>query len=483
MKKFREKFAKHKVRNIILLAILVIVVVVIVSSIISGKKGIPVTTVSPSKSDIEELVSVSGKVVSGTTETYYAKFACKVDDIVPLGTAVNSGDSVVIFDPDELATVKQKAELQTTVDDKSYAESQYQNAVAHMDLDIGNIGLSECKQLIQLYEQQIKDLDRTIESKQKDIDTTLAARTKQIAEGDIDVDEEEAVNQLNFDKATAEYDNNLTDMKHELEDKEDVLSKLKEREAKLETSESGSGLEAKKASYEIKAIDNQDILDSVMAATDGVKAPFNGVISAVNVLSGAETKPGEPVYTLASLDDVYADVNMSKMDIGRVSVGQKAEVTIADKVYEGTVESISNFAGTGENGNVIIAARVKIDNPDNYIVIGLDTKVKIHGQSKKDALTVPSAAVNADIDGDFVYVVENGIVVRKDVTLGISTVSAIEVIDGLSENDVVITQISNSIVEGIKVYAVPDMEAGVPVTSASDEVQETTAESASLENE
>jgi len=68
---------------------------------------------------------------------------------------------------------------------------------------------------------------------------------------------------------------------------------------------------------------------------------------------------------------------------------------------------------------------------------------------------VPVEAVNTDTTGNFVYVVENGIVVRKDVTTGISSTSFIEITGGLEEGEDVITTISTDLAEGAAVAVIP----------------------------
>ena len=96
----------------------------------------------------------------------------------------------------------------------------------------------------------------------------------------------------------------------------------------------------------------------------------------------------------------------------------------------------------------------------------------IYAQKSENALLVPVEAVNSDKNGDFVYVVENDIVVRKDVVTGVSSDTQIEIISGLKENDQVMTDISLNIEEGMEVMVMPSME-DVEETEASPETDVT----------
>jgi len=80
----------------------------------------------------------------------------------------------------------------------------------------------------------------------------------------------------------------------------------------------------------------------------------------------------------------------------------------------------------------------------------------IHPTDKAEyVLLIPVMALNADKTGDFVYVEENGIVVRKDIVTGISTTEHIEVKEGLSADDKVIVSSFTSIEEGMAVLSMP----------------------------
>ena len=65
---------------------------------------------------------------------------------------------------------------------------------------------------------------------------------------------------------------------------------------------------------------------------------------------------------------------------------------------------------------------------------------------------------NQEKNGDFVYIVENNLVVRKDVITGVSSDTYIEIVSGLNENDQVMTEISLDIVEGMEVMAIPEAD-------------------------
>ena len=64
-------------------------------------------------------------------------------------------------------------------------------------------------------------------------------------------------------------------------------------------------------------------------------------------------------------------------------------------------------------------------------------------------------AVNVDMEGEFVYVVEESILVKKKITTGISSDTMVQVTEGLKEGDQVVTNVSANLMEGMTVMALP----------------------------
>ena len=142
-----------------------------------------------------------------------------------------------------------------------------------------------------------------------------------------------------------------------------------------------------------------------------------------------------------------------------VELGQKAIVEILDKEYDATVTRINSIATAGTNGSTSILVEVSIDNPDNDIYLGLDAKIKLTTASRADVVMLPVESVSADKEGEFVYLVVDGIVEKRYITLGISSDEYVEVVEGLEETDQVITMVSSDLEAGMPVVAMPEVSA------------------------
>ena len=227
----------------------------------------------------------------------------------------------------------------------------------------------------------------------------------------------------------------------------DSTSLTKEERKKLKVADNLSELDAKSAK------------ELVEEGKKGITAEFNGIVSKADLKNGEAVTQGMELFTIQNPDTASVDVTLSKYDYDTVKEGQKAEITLGDNTYEGTVTRMSHIAVQNEKGTPVISATVSIDDPDDDIFLGVDAKVKIHAASAKDVVTLPVEVVNIGKDGSFCYVIENGLVTRRNITTGISSEDYIEITDGIEAGEEVISDLGDY-TEGMAVQAEPQEQTG-----------------------
>lgn len=191
---------------------------------------------------------------------------------------------------------------------------------------------------------------------------------------------------------------------------------------------------------ELKSKNLQELLEE---GRKGIQAEFKGVISDAKVTQGATVTQGMELFTLQSTQDVCVEANVSKYDFDKVKEGQKAEITLGDKKYKGTVDKVSKIAIPNEKGTPLIGVSVHIDNPDDDIFIGVEAKVTIQASEAKNVPILPVEVVNIGKEGSFCYVVNKGKIEKKDIETGVTSDSMVEVKSGLKKGDQVIKDMGN----------------------------------------
>ena len=480
----------------------IIIPVVLVLAALIGVKAfssdapaaIPVYTDQVSTGDIDTVLSVSGKVIAEESVTFFAPASAKVEGIeVSKGDVVKAGDVLLCFDEDAVAYAKQQTELAEKISSADYNSNVQYNNEQRTKLAQAEAEIAECEAWIDNYEKYIDDLTNgitdvtalkksdlyakkySIEKEMNNYDLAMQFPTE---ETDVEMlarkkmEKQMELNQLNDElgllsdyKTDYGWEDLLTQAKKDLADYEARLSEAKSVKAGAESAVVNGN---KLAGYELNKTKSQlesaDAEKKYEAALNGVVAGFNGVISDLNVVEGASVQEGAQLMVLESIDDVCVEFQASKYALETLALGQPAEITISGKDYTGTVSKINHVAEANSSGTPMVAVRVHIDNSDENIFLGIEAKLKILPASEKGVLQVPVEAVNVDSQGQFCYVIDNGILTKRYVTTGISSESFIQIIDGINEDQEIVTTSVYGIGldEGMLVTAVP--ASGMPVT-------------------
>lgn len=175
-----------------------------------------------------------------------------------------------------------------------------------------------------------------------------------------------------------------------------------------------------------------------------MRAPFDGVIASKNAEVGDVINPmmgsfssASGVLTLVDFSRVKIRADLSASDIQRVAKGQTAILrtpSLPGREFKGTV-TVVNMAADPQTKKFGI--EVMINNPDLLLRPGTFGEVILEVQTHENAFVVPQKAI---LENRYVFVVQEGKAVRKNVTLGIQNTTMVEITSGLSEGDLVVAE-------------------------------------------
>ncbi|HNR97403.1 MAG TPA: efflux RND transporter periplasmic adaptor subunit [Anaerolineae bacterium] len=176
---------------------------------------------------------------------------------------------------------------------------------------------------------------------------------------------------------------------------------------------------------------------SVKEAT--IVAPFTGVIGEVTVAPGATVAPGQSLLTLMSAESLRVKAAANEMDIGRLTEGQDVTLTFdafPGESVPGQLGEIPRY-GTYQNGITVFNVPVTFEPGDLQLRVGMSANVAVPLDRKENVLKVPTMAVQRDLEGTFVLVVEKGRANRRAVKTGVSDGIETEIVEGLAEGELV----------------------------------------------
>jgi HlyD family secretion protein len=191
------------------------------------------------------------------------------------------------------------------------------------------------------------------------------------------------------------------------------------------------------------------------AAQFEVRAPMAGVVYGLAVRPGTYLNSGDLVTNIGQLDRLRVRVYIDEPELGRVALGQPVTITwqaLPDKQWTGTVErkpTDIEALGSRQVGQVICA----IENPGRLLIPGTNVDATIRTAVVDGALTVPKETLRHDASGDYVFLLQGDSIGRRPVKTGNSSVTRIQITEGLAEGDAVAMPSDTPLTAGMKVTA------------------------------
>ena len=171
-----------------------------------------------------------------------------------------------------------------------------------------------------------------------------------------------------------------------------------------------------------------------------VYAPASGVVTAMKIREGMYIKPATELMTMADLGQVWMLVDVFEHQLDWVREGASVDIEVGavpGRTWEGVVDYIyPELDGKTRS----LKVRLKFTNDDGVLKPNMFADVKIYGGAKRGVLVVPrESVILSGGSARVVKRVEDNKYQPVDVVTGMESREHVEVLDGLSEGDVVVT--------------------------------------------
>ena len=213
-------------------------------------------------------------------------------------------------------------------------------------------------------------------------------------------------------------------------------------------------------------LSDQATLDNAninLSYTD-IRAPISGKISKSNITVGNVVGPSSGILTvIVSQDPMYVTFPVSQREFLNLQASGKqvnredieVRIRFANGVTYNQVGTISFVDVMVDRATDTVLVRAKMPNPDGVLVDGQLVTVSVQANQPQERVTIPQAALIADQQGIYVFVVEDGKAVVRRVKTGGEDGPDIIVNDGLKGGEQVIVEGLQSIRAGQPVQATP----------------------------
>ena len=335
--------------------------------------------------------SVNGRVVAAVSPTLYAKASSTVNLKVAAGDTVKKDQVLAVLESPDLADVLKR---ETSTYEGLKAE------VARQQI------LSRKQKLLAQKEADTAEIERL--SAQRTLE-----RYDSVAQVGV-------IAKIDYQKA-----------KDALQSAE-IRARHASQAAALEGDDVQLALKTKVNELERAKLSMQEAQRRVDELT--VRAPVDGFIGTLNVQNRMVVAANAPLMTLVDLSRLEIEVEVPETYVADMGLGMGAEIQLPSGTATGKLSALSP-----EVVKNMVLARVRFDGEQPK---GLRQSQRVSArlliEEKPNVLMLPRGPFVENDGGRYAYVVRDGIAVRTPITMGATSVSAVEILSGLKQGDKVV---------------------------------------------
>ncbi len=213
-----------------------------------------------------------------------------------------------------------------------------------------------------------------------------------------------------------------------------------------------SALDTKKTRLQTAKADYENA--RLLLSRTTVTSPMDGVIRSLNAKVGLQLSIGAPIAEILEIDRLKGVVGIPESDVSAVRTLDSVDVTIQALNNKKVTAKKYFLSPSPENIARLYSLELEINNRDGEILAGMFIRADIIKEQADNILKIPFYSVISRNSEQYVYIEENGIAKKKDVTLGIMEKWMVQVTSGLHNGDKVIIEGHRDVENGQKVKIV-----------------------------
>lgn len=253
----------------------------------------------------------------------------------------------------------------------------------------------------------------------------------------------------------------------------DVLIRFEDSDVAAEVSLAEAELVLRQADYErIAKLRSQNIesvkkFDEVKAQLEIAKAklekakaqlektkiiaPFSGNIGLIDVSVGAFVQAAQDLVKLVDNSPIKVDFKVPEQNVHDVGVGQTAEMILDGFNNETFIATVASVDASLDAVSHSLSLRATCPNDNGRLRAGMFASISLIVGEKGNAIMVPESAVTRDGDREFVWAIQSSRAGRRRVITGTREKGKVEIIQGLRNDELVVTAGQIKLGEGTSV--------------------------------
>jgi len=450
---------------VIVIGVLVLGIVLTRSLANRNSNGSDYQTTVIEEGDLIAIVGATGVVESNQSVELDWETTGRVETVnVSINDQVEKGDILAELADNTLpqSVILAKADLvsaKKSLDD--LVNSTTESAVAYTNLLEAESDLRVAEEDRDEWNYNEVDMDRIYTARDEFLDAEELLKDAQYAfdlVSDLDDEDPERVEaEETLDDAQFERDKALRNLNYiqgksydrqvaeDFADYDVALAQLQDAQREWERVKDGPNLD------DITAAEARVAAAEATVSQSWIEAPFSGTITKAFPKAGDEVMTAENAFRIDDLSELFVKVDISEVDINRVELGQRAELTfdaILGEQFEAEVVEVSRVGIDSGNG-VEFLVTLKILNENNRVRPGMTAAVNLVVNEIKGVLYVPNRAVRLMENERVIFKLVDGELVQTPIEFGASSDINSEILSGdVEEGDIVVLNPPLELVSG-----------------------------------
>jgi HlyD family secretion protein len=360
--------------------------------VFSGRKTVPVHTVTVDRGTIRSLISTNGKIEPTQNFEAHAPIATTVKRLlVKEGDHVHRGQLLLELDDADIRSQAARAKAQVSA---ALAEAN-------------NLKTGGTHEEVLTLDSQLIKARGARDTAQRNADAFIRLQKEGAA-------------------SAGEVEQAQANLRHAQADVTLLEQKQKARYSQPEAEKVHAEVAEAQAAY--------DAAEDALAKSN-VRAPFDGIVYSLPAKQGAFVPAGELLLQVADLSRVLVRAFVDEPDVGRLVPGQNAEITwdaLPGRVWKGTVSTIPSTVKLRGARNVG-EATCTVDNHDLQLLPNVNVGVNIVTAQQNEVLTLRRDALRIDDTKPYVYEVVDNHLRRRDVQIALQNLTQVQIASGLTQ--------------------------------------------------
>ena len=185
-----------------------------------------------------------------------------------------------------------------------------------------------------------------------------------------------------------------------------------------------------------------------------ISSPLKGTIKTRHIKVGEFVRKGDKLVEILDIDRILVKVNIPEQEILSIQVGQNVEVALYIMEKKTFLGRVKNIGLEADSSNRTFPVEILVDNKERQLRAGMLARTTFTKNVDQDQIVIPRHTILERDQGRVVYVFEDGKAFRRDITIGLSQLDQVQVVQGLNKGELIVVEGHTKLTDGEEVNVV-----------------------------